>query len=546
MNFKSRRISRTRPVTVKDIAAKNQKIKNKFKNPFTLPHFQLKLPKKLVSGLILSLVIITLGFAAFQFTPAKSIVTKSILKTIGSNIKKDSAGYTNILAIGIGGEGHEGGQLTDTIIVASINEKNGKVIMTSIPRDLYAKHDNIISQRVNSVYENTKHKLGEELALATLSEIIGDFTGEEIHYYVKIDFKGLRDIVNALGGVEIYNKEAIYDPFYPGPNYSYQTFSLPIGTQNLDGETALKFARSRKTTNDFSRSDRQQQLILAIKEKALKLDILSSPDRLNELYKSIEANVGTNLSFREITTLAAIASDIGREDLVQIIFNDDPNSKGGFLYSPPRSLYAEAYVLIPADKTLTQVHTFIKLHREFPELMKNPIPIDVLNGTKTSGLAGETAFVLQKFGFETNDIKNMENRDIEVEKSKIQSSIGTNNELIDAIKLLFPPVKKIESIDPVLPNPEEDGLPASIKLVVGKDMISTLKFFDTHSSLAPLIQQAIRENQAANADEEAAEDEEINNPDLSENTNSSSTSDSIIDIETPTEVTPENPNLVTI
>ncbi len=539
MNFKSRKISKSRPLKVKDIASNRSKIKTKNQFPFKLPKFNLKLPKKLVSALGISFLIFTIGFATFQFTPAKSIITKSLLKTIGSNIKKDSSGYTNILAIGVGGEGHEGGQLTDTIIVASINEKKEKIVMTSIPRDLYAKHDNIISQRINSVYENTKHKLGEELALATLAEIIGEFTGEEIHYYVKIDFKGLRDIVDAVGGIEIYNKEAIFDPFYPGPNYSYQTFSLPMGTQTLNGATALKFARSRKTTNDFSRSDRQQQLILAIKEKALKLNLLSSPDKLRNLYKSIESNIGTNLNLREITTLAGIASDIDKSDLVQIIFNDDPNQKGGFLYSPPRSLYADAYVLLPADKTLTQVHTFIKLHREFPELMKNPVPIDVLNGTKTSGLAGETAFVLQKFGFETNDIENIENREIEVQTSKIQTSIGSNNEIIDAIKMLFPPIKKIENIDPVLPDPEADGLPSSIKVIVGIDMKSTLKFFDTHSSLAPLIQQAIQENQAANKPDNELDTEENNKPTIDPKDQSTPNAET-------TEETIENQNLVTI
>jgi LCP family protein required for cell wall assembly len=503
MNFKPRKINKKpKAKTVLEVS------KNSSKN--RIPQFNFALANKLFHNKVVLLILLVLfcitgALAVYKFTPAKTIVTKTILKTIGSDLKKDKDGYTNVLAVGIGGKGHSGSDLTDTLIVASINEKLNKVVLSSIPRDLYVKHENIIAQRINSVYENTKYRLGEEEGMQTLSDIASDFVGFPIHYYIKIDFKGLVDVVDAVGGIEVYNEETIYDPFYPGPNYSYQTFSLPQGTQYLDGETALKFARSRKTSSDFARSNRQQQVIFGIKEKALQLNILSSPERLTDLYKSIESNIGTNLTIREITSLAAVASDLQSTDLVSAIVNDDFNNKGGFLYTPPRSQYADAFVLLPADKSLSQIHTFYKLHRLFPTLMKNPIPFDVLNGTKTPGLAGSTAATLQRYGFEINEIKNIENRDIEVTTSFIQTSIGKDADLVKAIKELFKPIEQTQAIDPVMPDPTEDGLPASVKIVAGTDLISTLKYYDVYSSLAPIIEQAIAENRAAQGTPDATE-----------------------------------------
>lgn len=507
MNFQTKKINKKARKTVKEVS-NTKKTKSLNLNFKKLTNLQIKI----VASILIIVVLIISAYGIYKFTPAKYIITKGILKTIGSDLKKDKDGYTNILAVGIGGEGHDGGQLTDTIIVASINEKTGKIVMTSIPRDLYVKHENIISQRINSVFENTKYRLGEELGMLTLADIAGKFVGFDIHYYIKIDFQGLVDVVDAVGGIQVYNEETIYDPYYPGPNYSYQTFSLPQGLQTLNGETALKFSRSRKTSSDFSRSNRQQQVIFAAKDKALQLDILTSPERLTDLYKSVDTNIQTNLTIREITSLAGVASDLNRSDIASVILNDDFNAKGGFLYTPPRSLYGDAFVLLPADSSLSQIHTFIKIHRLFPDLMKNPTPVDLLNGTKTPGLATKTGSIIKRFGFSINTVSNTENPDIEVQESLIQTSLGKEVDIVKALQLLFTPIDDIQAIDPTIPDPMEDGLPASVKILAGKDLIETLKFYDVYSSLAPIIEQAIQENRQAQtpeADEILAEDATI-------------------------------------
>ena len=425
-----------------------------------------------------------------------NVVAKTLLKTIGSSIKKDDQGYTNFLALGVGGQNHDGGELTDTILIISINEKNKNVVMSSIPRDLYVSHENIISQRINSVYENVKYKQSNEIGYQTLSEIVEEITNIPIHYYIKIDFSGLEDIVNALGGITVYNDETIYDPEYPGPNYTYQTFSLSKGYQNLDGATALKFVRSRKSSSDFARAQRQQKLLVAMKEKALQLNILTSKKNLSNLYQSIEKNLETNLKFGEILTLAGISATIDPNKVNQIVLNDDPFSTGGFLYTPPRSLYKDAYVLLPADKTLSQIHSYFYLHREFPEFMHDPIGIDIINGTKRSGLAGQTALILNRFGFEIHEVKNTENKEIEQLNTKILTSVGKKDIGIKAIQALLPFIDEVQTIDPALPSPDQDGMPAQISILLGTDFIPIFNNLEVYSSLASIIQQAIDENRA--------------------------------------------------
>lgn len=505
MNFKSRKINR-KPRRIAVPKAKKEKSKSSLK----LPTFNVKLPKihigkfsisdkKWLTISIIAILLLPTTVFGYKFLNEKfaltNTFTKTVLKTVGTEVPKDSLGYTNILALGVGGEQHDGGDLTDTIMVVSINEKKKNVIMTSLPRDLYVSHENIISQRINSVYENTRYKLSEDQAFKTLEDIVSELTNIPIHYYVKVDFQGLKDVVDAVGGITIYNEETVYDPYYPGPNYTYETFSLGKGYQHLDGETALKYVRSRKTSSDFARAQRQQQLIAGVKDKALQLDLLSSKDKINKLYKSVEKNLQTDLQFGEMLTLAGIGATIDTKNLTHLILNDDFNNTGGFLYTPPRSLYKDAYVLLPADKSLSQIHKFIELHRVFSEFMQNPDTIDIVNATGQSGLGGQTAIILTRFGFKVNDVRNSENKTIE-EVSKIESSFNKTHPGIKALQSLLPLFKDIQKTEPIMPDPESDGLPSQISLILGNNFLTTFNNLEVFSSLAPLIQQAIEENRA--------------------------------------------------
>jgi len=145
----------------------------------------------------------------------------------------------------------------------------GSVGMLSIPRDLWVTIPGYGENRIN-----TAHYLGDKngypgggpaLAMKTVQYNLG----VPVHFYVRVDFDGFRRIVDTLGGIDIEIPQTINDPKYPDENYGYDPFYIEAGLQHLDGDTALKYARTRATAGaDFARARRQQQVLFAIREKA--------------------------------------------------------------------------------------------------------------------------------------------------------------------------------------------------------------------------------------------------------------------------------------
>lgn len=366
------------------------------------------------TGLILAIIIIIVLFFYGCSVVVSRVGLINIIGIFGEHLKTDSYGNTNVLLLGTGGEGHDGADLTDTIIVASIDQSNQLVPMLSIPRDFYVNVDEIGGGvRINRVYELGKSKYGTEGGIQLVEEIVEEITGVDIHYHVLINFSGFKDIVDSLGGVELYVDKAIYDPYYPlDGTIQYQTFSLPAGLQQLDGDTSLKYVRSRKTTSDFDRSKRQQKLLFAVKDKAMSKDILLNPGKIKDLYYSVDANIETNFSIRHIIELAKISKDFSKENIITRVMTDDPTSCGGFLYVPERDFFGGAYVLVPIGNDYDFIHQYVDLIFHYPEINKNPLQFQILNGTKTAGLAGEAKAILDRLCFDVIRFGNAQNQEI--------------------------------------------------------------------------------------------------------------------------------------
>lgn len=329
-----------------------------------------------------------------------------IQEIAGEEVTKDQLGHTNILLVGVGGEGHEGEQLSDTMILASIDHESKQVAMLSIPRDLYVENEAVgWGSRLNSVnqvvYDNTE---SEEAAIAALESQIQEILNVPIHYYVKVDFGGFEDIVDALGGVDVNVKNTINDPTYPAPkdgNVLHDPFYLAAGEQTLDGATALKYARSRHGSSDFSRAERQQELLVAMKDKALSLGSLK-PSRVENLITAIQDNFMTDLSIPEMIYLGIEAADYERENVAMAVFNDAPYLLGGMLYTPDKELYNEMLILTPYTGDFSETALFAKIFLYHPEIIENGVKIEVLNATTAPGLAGLTKMHLQRHGFDVS------------------------------------------------------------------------------------------------------------------------------------------------
>jgi LCP family protein required for cell wall assembly len=330
-----------------------------------------------------------------------SIDFQSILLTAGATLEKDAHDHTNFLLIGTGNEEHDGADLTDTLILASLDTEDKTVSMTSIPRDLHLKDDEYRSIRINEVFYYAKEDTGSvEGGLEYLIDQVEDVSGQEIHYYVKIDFQGFVEIIDVLGGVEVTLDESLIDPFYPKGETGYlENFTLSAGKHILDGETALKFVRSRKTTSDFDRSKRQQQLLEAIKEKALKKQLILDQGKIKELIQTINENFQTNLTTRELLTLGALAKDFNTSSIYNSVISDEAVQCGGLLYTPDAELYQGAQVFIPAGG-YERIAEYFDVMVKFPAALKEAQEIRILNGTEKYGAAAETKQVLQRLCLE--------------------------------------------------------------------------------------------------------------------------------------------------
>jgi len=175
----------------------------------------------------------------------------------------------NVLVLGKAVPNYPGSDLTDTIILASINPQTFESSLLSIPRDLLVKIPNTNRlTKINAVYVYGLKLGGQQKGIDLLKRVITDITGQRVDYYAMVNFTAFEKSIDVLGGVDLEVTEDIYDNRYPGPHFSYQTFEIKKGRHHLDGPTALKYVRVRHNSGgDFGRARRQQQVIEAAKEK---------------------------------------------------------------------------------------------------------------------------------------------------------------------------------------------------------------------------------------------------------------------------------------
>ena len=303
----------------------------------------------------------------------------------------------NILLLGMGGVGHEGPFLTDTSIILSFQPSTRSVAMISVPRDLGVAIDGRGQRKINnanSFGEANEPGSGGEYA----RQIFAKTFNLDIPYYIRVDFKAFEEIINTVGGLTIDVKKAFVDNLYPGPNYSYAPISFEAGAQNMNGERALQYVRSRHGTNgensDFARSKRQQQVLTALKSRLLSLGTYTNPVRIQQIINSLNTHVTTNLDFGQMMYLASEARSADGEIKTLVL----DNAPKGYLI--PFTSPEGAWLLAPKTGNFDEINLAVKNIFANPEEVKTLAPapvankpvfptaqIEIQNGTWRAGLA---------------------------------------------------------------------------------------------------------------------------------------------------------------
>ncbi|HKP54485.1 MAG TPA: LCP family protein [Chloroflexia bacterium] len=368
-------------------------------------------------------------------------------------------GSINILLLGLDFRGEENDTRADTQIVVHIDLAAKTASMLSIPRDLWVTIPGFGEGRINSSYqlgENNKDTIpggGPNLAMSTIQQNFGI----PIHYFAQVDFVGFERVLDAMGGIMVDVPRPLVDNEYPLVNFGATRIYIPAGLQHMDGRTALQYARSRHADNDIGRNARQQQVLLALKQQGLNLNIVS---HLTDIVNELAGAVKTDLTFLQLTALAQLAKDIGPSS-IQTLLIDIPLVN-------PTVLVSGADVLMP-DWSLIRP----KVLQMFgdPKLAKEAARISVLNGTEVGGVARKTGDLLIAQGLSVVNVASAPDAGSHPVTTITDYSGGTKQNTIAALakELGIDPADVIEGDPAKAPLATSDGEAVDIVIIVGDD-----------------------------------------------------------------------------
>lgn len=357
-------------------------------------------------------------------------VFSNILNTWTNNLTKESnkelqkTTKTNILLLGRWGIWNDAPNLTDSIILVSINSKFEVITMLSIPRDFYVEDKNWKWWKINQVYALNRHKW-EEYWLWLLKKHVEDITWEKINYYINIDFNWFINFIDAIWWIDINVPKTLVDNKYPDWNWEYRTMIIKKWNWLFDWDTSLKYARSRHSTSDFDRSLRQQQIISSIKDKLNEGGVFSKLKNATKFYDIFTKYIDTDIEIADLKELFDSHVNLSTYDVLSFNFNDscfywDPSCKRGwFLYVPDRKLFWWSSVLLPNWAYLGNISDYSILHK-FTDLIfnksyiyKENLKINIFNSTKSIWIAWDLATIFKRYGFwisDNNSIGNIKDK----------------------------------------------------------------------------------------------------------------------------------------
>lgn len=344
---------------------------------------------------------------------------RAVAAMTGTLAPRDVAGRTNVLLLGVGDEEHAAHDLTDAIIVASVEPATESVVLLSIPRDVYLTDaEGAAPARINALYSQRKRARLREGASATgasllaMRDVADDLEKRlalPIHGIIKMDFTGFEKLIDAFGGVDIEVPRPLTDHAYPVEEDAYGIFTIEAGPQHLDGVTALRYARSRHSTSDFDRSDRQQQILRGLMEKAQRGDIFRTLGMIDPLRESLRGHVEWTFLPAELLGIAGSLLTLHSENVIRMQLNTRTGgladaAPGGFIYHPDPSVAGSGSTLLPVSLSgkasdwgqIRTLATLLFSHRDL--YLAHPV-IAMTNEPKARAQARKLRNELLRYGF---------------------------------------------------------------------------------------------------------------------------------------------------
>ncbi len=380
----------------------------------------------LFGGAFFLIVLISFGAYAYNITTNNIITSEDqegvfgqIYRILDENVEPlagEEEGRINILLMGQGGIEHPGGTLVDTVMIASIDPNSNKVSLLSLPRDMVIPYNPAPETCGDACLEYRKLNYmmnlgGVDFAKKTIKEV----TGLTIHYYIQIDFAGFRQVIDTLGGIDVYVENSFTDYQYPDYNFGYQTINFEEGPTTFTGEQALQYSRSRHGNNgegsDFARARRQQIVLEGVRNKVLSASTLLNPTKISGLLNDLGERVSTDIELWEFARFVKLAQNVDRESIINDVID---NSEDGELYSEISS-ETGAYILIPRAGLgdYSDIKAVAQNAFEVQKTLSEDSLVTIQNGSSLNGIADKTSKILRSNGIAINGVGNANVKTVE-------------------------------------------------------------------------------------------------------------------------------------
>lgn len=338
-----------------------------------------------------------------------------------THLKGEDRGRVNILLAGNSADdpGHNGAQLTDSIMIVSIDTRNHTAFLLSVPRDLWVNIPGGGHQKINAAYSVGQDDRFNEAGypkggMGLLEKVVQDNFGIPIDYYALVNYSALRDSVNAVGGVNFNvnssDPRGLYDPSIDYKTHGPLVAHLTNGPHVLNGQQALDLARARGDAygsygfgmSDFQRTQDQRQLLIALKNKSTTAGVIANPAKLTSLFDAVGGNVKTDMTLSEVHRLYDLTKQINSKNIKSLSLSD---ANGKNLLASYHTRDGES-ALIPAAGVddFSAIQAFVHQQTSSNPVVRENASVVVLNATGTSGLASQERTKLKVKGLNVTDI----------------------------------------------------------------------------------------------------------------------------------------------